>query len=242
LTELTCRNGDDEFRPEIALLINGMPLVFSEVKKPNSRDGILPERNRINARFKNPKFRRFVNITQLMVFANNMEYDDLSAEPLEGAFYAAPSNDDPSFNYFLEEEDFDLGNLLAPADDEVEDIILADINLTSIKHSPEFATNKDPNSPTNRLSTSLFSRERFKFLLLFAFAYVRGDTGLQKHIMLYPQVFATLAIARVLEAGIRMGIIDAPPHCRAAQNQARPAAHPRSRSVHQYPCHQGVSG
>ena len=28
VTELTCKNGDDEFRPDITLLINGMPLVF----------------------------------------------------------------------------------------------------------------------------------------------------------------------------------------------------------------------
>jgi type I restriction enzyme R subunit len=35
VTELPCRNGDDEFRPDITLLINGMPLVFIEVKKPN---------------------------------------------------------------------------------------------------------------------------------------------------------------------------------------------------------------
>jgi type I restriction enzyme R subunit len=86
VTELTCKNGDDEFRPDITLLINGMPLVFIEVKKPNNRDGILAERTRINTRFKNPKFRRFVNITQLMVFSNNMKYDDSSPEPLEGAF------------------------------------------------------------------------------------------------------------------------------------------------------------
>src|SRR3989338_5528609 len=38
VTELTCKNGDDEFRPDITLLINGMPLVFIEVKKPNNRE------------------------------------------------------------------------------------------------------------------------------------------------------------------------------------------------------------
>ena len=31
VTELTCKNGDDEFRPDITLLINGIPLVFIEV-------------------------------------------------------------------------------------------------------------------------------------------------------------------------------------------------------------------
>jgi len=61
VTELTYRNGEDEFRPDIIPLINGIPLSFIEVKKPNNREGILAERNRINARFSNPKFKKFVN-------------------------------------------------------------------------------------------------------------------------------------------------------------------------------------
>jgi len=44
VTELTYKNGDDEFRPDIILLINGMPLVFIEVKKPNNQDGISREK------------------------------------------------------------------------------------------------------------------------------------------------------------------------------------------------------
>ena len=207
VTELTYKNGDNEFRPDITLLINGMPLVFTEVKKPNNRDGILAERNRINTRFKNPKFRRFVNITQLMVFSNNMEYDNSSPEPLAGAFYASPSYQEPSFNYFREEEKRDLSQLLTAVDSETEDLILADNNLTSIRHSPEYATNKDPENPTNRLSTALFSRDRLAFLLKFAFAYVKTTKGHEKHIMRYPQIFATKAIIRMLVAGIRKGII-----------------------------------
>jgi len=31
-TELTYKNGEDEFRPDITVLINGMPLIFIEVK------------------------------------------------------------------------------------------------------------------------------------------------------------------------------------------------------------------
>jgi len=85
VTELTCQNGDEEFRPDITLLINGMPLVFMEVKKPNNPEGILAERDRINKRFQNPKFRRFVNITQFMLFSNNMEYDDDEVQPIQGA-------------------------------------------------------------------------------------------------------------------------------------------------------------
>jgi len=91
VTELTCKNGDDEFRPDITLLINGMPLAFIEVKKPNNHEGVLAERNRINVRFKNNKFRKFINISQILVFSNNMEYDSNAVDPIQGAFYASTS-------------------------------------------------------------------------------------------------------------------------------------------------------
>jgi len=207
VTELTCKNGDDEFRPDITLLINGMPLAFIEVKKPNNREGVLAERNRINARCRNSRFRRFINITQLMVFSNNMEYDDGTPHPIEGAFYASPSYDAPIFNYFREEEALNLANLLSDEDDAIENAVLRDNNLNVIKHSPEFISNKSPDAPTNRICTSLFDRDRLAFLLQFALAYVNEIDGLQKHVMRYPQLFATKAIERKLNAGVRKGII-----------------------------------
>ena len=87
--EFTCKNGADEFRPDITLFVNGLPLVYIEVKKPNNKEGIVAERNReYNARFPNKKFRRFNNITQFMIFSNNMEYDTMGGiVPLQGAFY-----------------------------------------------------------------------------------------------------------------------------------------------------------
>lgn len=207
VTELTYKNGDDEFRPDIILLINGMPLVFIEVKKPNNKDGVLAERDRINKRFQNKKFRRFVNITQLMVFSNNMEYDTESFYPIQGAFYASPSYDKPVFNYFREEHKFDLSKLLKAEDDQLENFILKDNNLAVIKHNPEFITNKAPDTPTNRLSTSLFSKDRLSFLLQYAIAYVKDKQGIEKHIMRYPQIFATKAIESTLDKGTRKGII-----------------------------------
>jgi type I restriction enzyme R subunit len=207
VTELTCKNGDDEFRPDITLLINGMPLAFIEVKKPNNREGVLAERNRIITRSRNPRFRRFINITQLMVFSNNMEYEDGSPQPIEGAFYASPSYDAPIFNYFREEEALNQAELLADEVDAVENEVLRDNNLNVIKHSPEFISNKSPGTPTNRICTSLFSRDRLAFLLQYALAYVNETDGLQKHVMRYPQLFATKAIERKLDAGVRKGII-----------------------------------
>jgi len=207
VTELTCKNGDDEFRPDITLLINGMPLAFIEVKKPNNRDGILAERERINTRSKNPRFRKFINISQVLVFSNNMDYDPNDMEPLQGAFYATTSYSDTRFNYFREEEEFDLSRLLADEDDALENLVLKDNNLSAIKHSPEFLTNKAPNTPTNRLLTSLFSRERLAFLLRYGFAYVKQNHRLEKHILRYPQLFAMKAIERKLEQGEKKGII-----------------------------------
>ncbi|CAG9932435.1 type I restriction endonuclease subunit R [Candidatus Nitrotoga arctica] len=207
VTELTCKNGDDEFRPDITLLINGMPLGFIEVKKPNNREGVLAERNRIITRCRNPRFRRFINITQLMVFSNNMEYEDGSPQPIEGAFYASPSYDAPIFNYFREEEELNLADLLADEDDALENEVLRDNNLNVIKHSPEFISNKSLDSPTNRICTSLFSRVRLSFLLQYALVYVNEADGLHKHVMRYPQIFATKAIERKLDAGVRKGII-----------------------------------
>ena len=207
VTELTCKNGDDEFRPDITLLINGMPLAFVEVKKPNNEEGVLAERDRINVRFKNKKFRKFINISQLLVFSNNMEYDVDSIEPIRGAFYSSTSYNSANFNCFREEEQFDLSKMLLDENDETENFVLKDNNLSSIKFSPEFLTNKNPDSPTNRILTSLFSMERLAFLLKYAIAYVDETNGLEKHIMRYPQIFATKAIENKFDAGIRKGII-----------------------------------
>lgn len=207
VTELTCQNGDEEFRPDITLLINGMPLVFIEVKKPNNREGILAERDRINKRFQNPKFKRFVNITQFMIFSNNMEYDDGDPEPVQGAFYASSSYHNPVFNYFREEEILNLTALLKSVSDTEELRVLKDNNLEVIRSNPEFQTNKHPERPTNRICTSLVSRDRLAFILRYALAYVSETDGLQKHIMRYPQLFATKAIEHKLNEGMKKGII-----------------------------------
>jgi type I restriction enzyme R subunit len=144
-TELTYKNGEDEFRPDITVLINGLPLVFIEVKKPNNSDGILAERNRINVRFKNKKFRRFINATKFMIFSNNMEYDNESVVPLQGAFYAPGSSSSAAFNCFREEDDtiFDRRSEL---DEVVERFILKDNNRFLAKSSgftnkTEYASN-----------------------------------------------------------------------------------------------------
>ena len=211
-TELTCKNGDEEFRPDITIFINGLPLSFIEVKKPNNKEGIIAERKRINTRFQNKKFRRFVNITQLMVFSNNMEYDEETIDTIQGAYYATSSYTEPIFNFFREEEVFDYHHLLNNLNEELENSILKDNNLSVIKHSKEYELNKSYNTPTNRIITSLYSKQRFLFILKYALVYVHktnedGKPTIEKHIMRYPQIFATKAIAQKIKEGNKRGII-----------------------------------
>jgi type I restriction enzyme R subunit len=207
VTELTYKNGEEEFRPDITLLINGMPLVFIEVKKPNNREGILAERNRIDVRSANKKFRRFINISQLLIFSNNMEYDTESIVPIQGAFYATTTYGKNSFHCFREEEATSLEKYVSEPDEAVEDFVLKDNNLSIIKHAVELATNKATHSPTNRILTSICSPERLLWLLKFGFAYVETTLGYEKHIMRYPQIFATKAIGRYFDDGNTKGII-----------------------------------
>lgn len=211
VTELTYQNGEDEFRPDITLLVNGLPLAFIEVKKPNNRDGIIAEHTRMNKRFAKKVFRRFANITQIMVFSNNMEYDDNDVEPIEGAFYASSSYEKLFFNRFREEEPT-IHSSVRPVDSNIEETILMDNNLVTIKGTEEYALNIDEHTPTNRMLTSLFTHSRFNMFLKYGFAYVErtdknGIKTLQKHIMRYPQFFATLAIEKKLDVGVKHGII-----------------------------------
>lgn len=211
VTELTYQNGEDEFRPDITLLVNGLPLAFIEVKKPYNRDGIIAEHTRMNKRFAKKVFRRFANITQIMVFSNNMEYDDNDVEPIEGAFYASSSYEKLFFNRFRE-EDPTIHSSVRPVDSNIEETILMDNNLVTIKGTEEYALNIDEHTPTNRMLTSLFTHSRFNMFLKYGFAYVErtdknGIKTLQKHIMRYPQFFATLAIEKKLDVGVKHGII-----------------------------------
>lgn len=139
-----------------------------------------------------------------------MEYDDSDPEPIQGAFYASSSYSNPVFNYFREEELFNLTNLLKPLSEETEIAVLKDNNLEVIRTNPEFQTNKDHNRPTNRLCTALLSRDRLAFILRYALVYVAEPGGIQKHIMRYPQLFATKAIERKLNAGVKKALSGTP--------------------------------
>ena len=212
VTELPYENGDDNFRPDITILINGMPLSFIEVKRQNNREGILTERTRMERRFGNKIYRKFVGITQFTVFSNNNEYDDSDIEPIQGAFYASSSYARMFFSKFREQREAELKSKMKPIDIEDEAFILADTNLVAIKGTPEYASSINENSPTNRIITSLYTKDRILFLLKYGICYKTttnkdGITQIEKHIMRYPQMFATMAIRDKLREGVRKGVI-----------------------------------
>lgn len=70
--EFTCKRDQDEFRPDITLFVNGLPLVFVEVKKPNNHGGMVAESKRMNQkRFPNKKFRCNKQWTDNIWFTEN---------------------------------------------------------------------------------------------------------------------------------------------------------------------------
>ena len=219
-TEFTCENPEthDNFRPDITCFVNGLPLAFIEVKKPNNHEGMLAERERINTRFRNKAFRPFLNITQLMIFSNNQEYDTENVVPVQGAFYATTARDRTFFNVFREKclNIMRESGYVDAIDDEVQKRILTHRNCIPIRLSPEYRTNLAPGTPTNRIITSMLSRRRFLFILRYAFAYVEKTLELadgekvetlEKHIMRYQQLFATFALRQKLSAGVKGGVI-----------------------------------
>ena len=98
------------FRPDITVLINGIPLAFLEVKHPNNEGGIQAEFNRmLNKRLEKPEYKKYFNMLQVVSFSNNMEYesddDTAFAEDVKaGSFYTTPNGQKTSFSFFREEQ------------------------------------------------------------------------------------------------------------------------------------------
>lgn len=218
-TEFTCEDKDtgDNFRPDITCFINGIPVAFIEVKKPNNHEGILAERERINTRMRNRRFKTFFNVTQLMIFSNNQEYDTDNTVPIQGAFYSCTAREKAFFNVFREQnKTFVASYPYAEVEEATEKKILRHRNCVVIRNMEEYRTNQQPTTPTNRILTSMLCKERILFLLRYGIAYIdktveledcTQSKRLEKHIMRYQQLFASLAIRRKIDAGVKSGII-----------------------------------
>lgn len=199
------------FRPDISILINGIPLSFLEVKKPNNEGGIQKEFERmINQRLQNHEYKKFFNMLQLVSFSNNMEYEDADdAEDVKaGSFYTTPNGQNTSFSFFREDDE--MYHLNYPykeiSVDEIKFIVQDCGYNPKEADTPEFEENMRVNTPCNSFITSVFDKERFLYFLHYGILFVNGKIP-EKHIMRYPQFFATRKIIERLENGGKGGII-----------------------------------
>ncbi len=224
------KEGTEEgsFRPDINILINGIPLAFLEVKHPNNSGGIQVEFERmINKRLVNADYKKYFNLLQVVSFSNNMEYEDADDDIAEtvraGSFYTTPNGKSTSFSFFRE----DVPNYHASYK-------LKDISIQTIKNvvkdggydpaetdTEEFQTNLSDLTPCNRFITSFFDKERFMYMLQYGLMFLKETKKVhnettnkdeeyyifQKHIMRYPQFFATRAILKRFEQPEKNGII-----------------------------------
>ena len=202
---------EGSFRPDINILINGMPLGFLEVKKPNNEGGIQREFDRmIKKRLLKKEYTKYFNLIQFVSFSNNMEYeeDDDAEDVKAGSFYTTPNGTNTSFSFFREDDesyitDYKYKNIEMTQIKEV----MKDCGYnTSETDTPEFAENLRVDTPCNSFVTSVFDKERFLYFIQYGIMFIKGAIP-QKHIMRYPQFFATRKIIERLEGGGKGGII-----------------------------------
>ena len=214
--EVTCQNGQDEFRPDIVIFVNGLPLSYIEVKQPNAirdgKTGIQSEQDRTRYRFENRKFRRFNNITQLISLSDNLAYISGQGQQKQGSYYGSNAYSKTKFNAFKEERVEDFLHSLSPLTEDQIDFVLEDMKRFALKSQPEFTTNLNPDTPCNAFLSSLYQKARLLFMLRFGLVYVEeeskdGQMQLQKHVMRYPQYFATRAIEETIAKGVKKGVI-----------------------------------
>ena len=201
------------FRPDINILINGIPLAFLEVKKPNNEGSIQAEFSRmLDKRLANPAYRKFFNMFQVVTFSNNMDYDNNDSDEAElvkaGSFYTTPNGQKTSFSFFREDEAGYLENYPYMAlDGEYCRDVIKDLGYNpKVFDTPDFSSADTVDTPCNRFITSVFDKERFLFLLRYGILFLKGEVP-EKHIMRYPQFFATRAIIKRLDNGRKRGII-----------------------------------
>ena len=199
------------FRPDINILINGMPLSFLEVKKPNNDGGIQKEFERmINQRLRNPEYKKFFHMLQFISFSNNMEYEDADdAEDVKaGSFYTTPNGQNTGFSFFREDDEmYHLNYPYKEVSDDMVKFIMRDCGYDpKVADTPEFWENLQVTTACNSFITSVFDKERFFYFLHYGIMFLNGKVP-EKHIMRYPQFFATRKIIERLENGGRGGII-----------------------------------
>lgn len=205
VSELTYRRDNEEFRPDITILINGIPLGFLEAKKPNNERGIQAEFERMEYRVRVKEFIPYLNQLQILGFTNNLPYDDNARVKMQGSFYTTPNGVKTAYNHFREEKELAINDHIP---EEFINYVLEDNSILSIKDSQEFRTNLKSDTPCNKFITSIFSKERIIKFIRYGIVYVDSPiSGLHKHIIRYPQFFAIEALIDKLDNGMKRGVI-----------------------------------
>ncbi len=220
MTELLYASGHSRFRPDITLLVNGLPLAFIEVKNRDPRGSVRSEYNRMAERSRKAELRRFINETQIMVFSNDAAYSEDALRPLQGAFYATAAYDDFVYHSFPEEEP-EPEPPLAPLDAEEAALILRDNRLEGLAEDPAFRASLSPATPTHRLLTSLFHPRRLLFFLRYGIIYLEeeeadGRRRVSKQILRHSQLFTARTLEKHLQQTPGGGVLYVPGSSKAA--------------------------
>jgi type I restriction enzyme R subunit len=202
---------EGSFRPDINILVNGIPLGFLEVKKPNNEGGIQKEFDRmINKRLVNPDYKKFFNMIQFVSFSNNMPYEDSddTEDVKAGSFYTTPNGTNTSFSFFREDDDnYYVNYPYKNITEETIRHIIKDCGYNPNEYdTEEFKENLNTATPCNTFITSVYDKERFVYFINYGIMFVNGKIP-EKHIMRYPQFFATRKIIERLKKGGKGGII-----------------------------------
>ncbi|WP_416373312.1 DEAD/DEAH box helicase family protein [Mycoplasmopsis canis] len=155
-----------------------------------------------------------------MIFSNNMEYTDIVRKSF-CSFFCTGANKKVFFNRFIEEPikndpNYFYNNFVyndIPVD--IEKSILSDFNSKNILNTSEYETSKSYLTNTNKILTSLCSKERILFLIKYGIAYLTSEreedgkkiTINHTHIARYQQLFACLAVKEKLDKGIKLCFI-----------------------------------
>jgi type I restriction enzyme, R subunit len=205
VSELSFRRDRESFRPDITILVNGIPLGFIEVKKPYNSEGIQAEFRRMKGERAKEEFIPYFNQLQILGYSNNLEYVDDELVKMSGSFYTTPNGDKPTFNSFREEKQVRINDFIS---DEDINRVLLDNNVASIWETNEFQSNFKSDTPCNSFITSVFSKERFIKIIRYGIVYVDSvRDGLNKHIIRYPQFFALEAMVEKLKGGMNRGVV-----------------------------------
>lgn len=181
------------FRVDVCLFMNGIPFPgFHECKPPDNSGGIQEEFIRMKKRQANPSNTKFFNMFAVMSFSNNMPYET-GYVPMDerkaGSFYTTNNGTKTSYSLWREKETDTLPIVDIPVD-RIKTIITDNGYPSELYDRPEFQRNIAVDTPQNRHLASLFSHERFMFLLRNCILYKQEGADIEKHIARYPQYYA----------------------------------------------------